>query len=109
MKIEQPIGGKPDYDLKQNQQPMRSSPDSQNLRNASSVLQNSHADTNPSGLPQPKPSGLPQPKPIAARRSPTEEQKQNGTNGKAVRTFFGFLIISCRTMCNIDCHLDFVL
>lgn len=82
MKIDQP-GGKLEYDLKQNQQPMRSSPDSPNQRNASSVLQNSHADSN-----APKASGLPQPKPIAAKRSPTDEQKQNGTNGKAVCRIF---------------------
>lgn len=76
MKIDQP-GIKPDYDLKQHQ-PVRSSPDSQNIRNASSVLQNPHAESN-----APKASGLPQPKPAVAKRSPTEEQKQNGTNGKA--------------------------
>lgn len=78
MKIDQP-GNKPDYDLKQHQQqPVRSSPDSQNIRNVSSVLQNSHSESN-----APKASGLPQPKPAVAKRSPTEEQKQNGTNGKA--------------------------
>ncbi|XP_031624620.1 putative uncharacterized protein DDB_G0271606 isoform X2 [Contarinia nasturtii] len=84
MKIDQ-SGGKADYDLKQNQQQqpqqqqsaMRSSPDSQNQRNASSVLQNVHAESNVA----PKATGLP--KPIVAKRSPTDEQKQNGTNGKA--------------------------
>lgn len=80
MKIDQQ-GGKPDYDLKQSQQqPMRSIPDTQNLRNASSVLQNPYAESN-----APRATGLPQPKPSVAKRSPTEEQKQNGTNGKAVR------------------------
>lgn len=77
MKIEQP--SKADYDFKQ-QQPMRASPESQNQRNAASVLQNAPAEPNTA-----KPTGLPQPKPVAAKRSPTEEttQKQNGTNGKA--------------------------
>lgn len=79
MKIDQQ-GPKPEYDLKQHQQqPMRSSPDSQNIRNASSVLQNSHPESN-----APKATGLPQPKPAVAKRSPTDEQKQNGTNGKAI-------------------------
>lgn len=84
LKIDQQ-GGKPDYDLKQNQPPVRSIPEAQNIRNASSVLQNSHAESNaPSSLP--RATGLPQPsKPAVAKRSPTEEQKQNGTNGKAVR------------------------
>lgn len=78
MKIDQ-SGGKGDHDLKQQQPPMRSSADSQNSRNASSVLQNSNAEPN-----APRASGLPQPKPAAAKRSPTEEpaQRQNGTNGK---------------------------
>lgn len=76
MKIDQP-GVKADYDLKQSQQPVRSSPDSQNIRNASSVLQNPYAEPN---APQAPPA-----KPIVAKRSPTEEsvKRQNGTNGKA--------------------------
>lgn len=97
LKLDQ--SGKADYDLKQNQQQqqqqppaaaVRSSPDSQNIRNASSVLQNVHAESNVA----PKPSGLPQPKPAVAKRSPTDEQKQNGTNGKAVCTIRS-LIVDC--------------
>lgn len=92
LKIDQ-SGGKPDYDLKQQQQqPARASPESQNQRNASSVLQNSHAEPNhpkPTGIPQKQHDNVakqaPQVKPAVAKRSPTDEipQKQNGTNGKA--------------------------
>lgn len=91
LKIDQSGGGsggnKSDYDLKQNQQqPMRSSPDSPNLRNASSVLQNPYAESNVANT-TPKATGLPQPKSaVAAKKLPTEERKQNGTNGKAVHT-----------------------
>lgn len=96
MKIDQ-SGGKGDYDLKQQQQQQQSmrsigdSQNSQNTRNPSSVLQNSHADSN-----VPRATGLPQPKPIATKRSPTEEppQRQNGTNGKANVRFNHFHQVS---------------
>lgn len=78
MRIDQ-SGGKGDNDLKQQHQPaMRSSADAQ--RNASSVLQNPHSESQ-----LPRATGLQQPaKPAVAKRSPTEEssQRQNGTNGK---------------------------
>lgn len=121
LKIDQ-SGGKPDYDLKQQQQqPIRSSPESQNQRNASSVLQNSHPESNnarPTGIPQKQPEYFAkqaaQAKPAVAKRSPTDEppQKQNGTNGKAnvsVKNsqFFFFCIESSENDARLELKMHF--